>query len=99
MKPARARRRVDSNHRQVANTLSAAGALLQTLAPVGEGCPDMLVGYRAQLYLLEVKDGTKPRSQCALTPDEAAWHRVWGSYQVHVVKSAEEALRVVGALR
>ena len=44
---------------------------------VGRGCPDLLVGYRGVNYLLEVKDGEKPKSAQKLTPDEDAWHFMW----------------------
>lgn len=53
------------------------GASVQPLHTVGQGCPDLLVGYGGTNYLLEVKDGNKPPSQRKLTPDEHAWHDEW----------------------
>lgn len=70
--------------------LRKAGASVQCLHRVGQGCPDLLVGFRGQNYLLEVKtpNGT-------LNAHQKAWIMIWYG-QVAVVTSAEEALRVIG---
>lgn len=47
--------RVDGNHRAVKEALEKIGAIVQSLATVGEGCPDLLVGYAGRWILLEVK--------------------------------------------
>jgi hypothetical protein len=47
--------KVDANQREVVAALRGAGATVQLLHAVGEGCPDLLVGYRGGNYLLEVK--------------------------------------------
>jgi hypothetical protein len=88
--------RVDANQAVIVDALRAIGASVQSLAMVGRGVPDLLVGFRAQTYLLEVKDGEKPPSARRLTPDEAAWHDSWRG-QVATVASIEEALHAIGA--
>ncbi|MFZ2488967.1 MAG: hypothetical protein WAZ19_12715 [Anaerolineae bacterium] len=88
--------RVDANQREIVSTLRAVGATVESLATIGHGLPDLLVGFRAQNYLLEVKDGAKRASAQRLTSDEAVWHETWRG-QVQVVTSAWEALEVIGA--
>lgn len=88
--------RVDANQAAIVEALRAIGASVESLAMVGRGVPDLAVGFRAQNYFLEVKDGAKPPSARRLTPDEAAWHDGWRG-QVATVASVEEALHAIGA--
>jgi len=89
--------KVDFNQREVVAALRGAGATVQLLHAVGEGCPDLLVGYRGGNYLLEVKDGSKPLSKQKLTPQQEAWHRDWRGHRV-VVNSPEAALAAIGVI-
>lgn len=93
----RLRARVDGNHPEIVRALRAVGATVQSLAAVGKGCPDLLVGFRGQNYALEIKDGSKPPSARKLTPDEKRWHDEWRG-RVVVVESTDDALRVIGAI-
>lgn len=86
--------RVDANQGEIVKALRKIGASVQPLHMVGEGCPDALVGYRGKNYVMEIKDGTRKPSEQRLTPDESNWHVGWMG-QVHVVKSIDDALRVV----
>lgn len=89
--------KVDQNQREVVAALRGAGATVQLLHAVGEGCPDLLVGYRDANYLLEVKDGEKPLSKQKLTPQQEVWHRDWRGHRV-VVNSPEAALAAIGVI-
>ena len=85
--------KVDRNQGDIVTDLRAAGATVESLATLGKGRPDLLVGYRGVNWLLEVKvDKGK------LTPDQEAWHPTWRG-QVAIVRSADEALRVIGAIQ
>ena len=75
------------------SALRAAGALVQDLSGVGRGVPDLLVGIRGQMMLMEVKDGRKPPSARHLTTEQVKWHAKWAGYPISVVDSAEAALR------
>jgi hypothetical protein len=88
--------RVDVNQPAIVEALRAVGASVQPLHMVGKGCPDLLVAFRGDTFVFEVKDGAKPPSQRRLTPDEAQWHTGWQA-PVYVVESVEDALRVIGA--
>lgn len=89
--------RVDANQTEIVNALRAAGAAVEPLHRVGDGCPDLLVGYRSHNYLLEIKDGNKPPSKRKLTPDQVEWIAGWRG-QVSVVTSVDEALAAIGVL-
>lgn len=89
--------RTDRNQIHIVEALRDAGAVVQSLATVGQGCPDLLVGFRGSLYLLEVKDGAKPPSARKLTPAQEEWRKRWPGY-AHVVGNALEALVAVKAV-
>lgn len=84
----------DSNQKPIIEALKLAGATVQSITQVGHGCPDLLVGYRRRSFLLEVKT---PEG----VPNEAQidWHLRWQGPPVAVVRSPEEALRAIGAIR
>ena len=90
---------MDDNQAEIVRWLRAAGATVQSLAAIGAGVPDLLVGYRRQSFLLEIKDGSKTPSQRRLTPAQVAWHRTWVGLPVAVVECAEDALAAIGAGR
>lgn len=79
-------RRVDKNQTEIVNALRGIGATVQPIHTVGRGCPDLIVGFKGENYLLEVKNGSKSK----LTPDELEWHRLWNGsvFQVHDVTEA-----------
>ena len=86
--------KVDDNQAEIVKALRKIGCSVQVLSSVGEGCPDLLVGYRGVNYLLEVKDGSKPPSHRKLTPDQISWHGRWRG-KVSVVGSVDEAIMAV----
>lgn len=88
--------KVDANQAEIAAALRTVGATVQSLAAVGNGVPDLLVGFRRATYLLEVKDGKKPPSARELTTDQIAWHLEWNGGPCVVVNSVCEALAAVG---
>lgn len=88
--------RLDDNHNEIVDFLrSIPGVTVQSLASVGGGCPDMLIGYLGINWLAEVKDGRKPPSRRQLTPAEHTWHEDWTG-QVEIVESVEDAATLLG---
>ena len=87
--------RVDANQAAIVKALRQVGATVQSLADVGGGVPDLLVGYRYRNFLLEVKDGNKPPSRQKLRETQKRWHALWKG-DVSVVTTANEALEVLG---
>jgi hypothetical protein len=88
-------KKVDLNQMEIVATLRKIGATVQSLATVGNGCPDLLVGFRGINYLMEVKDGGKVPSAQKLTPDQVKWHIEWCG-EVHIVRSIYDAFEVLG---
>jgi hypothetical protein len=84
--------RVDRNQAAIVEQLRGVGASVESLARVGAGVPDLLVGFRERTYLLEIKT-----DRGALTDDQRAWLARWRG-QAAVVRSADEALKAIGAL-
>ncbi len=95
---ARLRAKTDANHTEIVTALRQAGAKVQSLAGVGDGCPDLLIAFHGW-HVLEVKDGSKPPSKQALTEDEEHWHWVFGQQaNVSIVRSVDDALKAIGAV-
>jgi hypothetical protein len=91
--------KVDANQGTVIKALRSVGAFVQPLHTIGQGCPDLLVGYRGKWSLMELKDGTKSPSQRKLTDEEQAWHEKAASRApVFIAESAEDALLAIGAI-
>lgn len=84
---------MDTNHRDVAQTLRRAGCDVLSLAALGGGAPDLLCHRVGNLYLVEVKNGDLSRSRRKLTPAQIRFHQDW---PVAVVKNVSEALQAVG---
>ena len=50
-------RKTDKNQAEIAKTLRKMGCSVHSLHKVGQGVPDLLVGYRGHNYLVELKSG------------------------------------------
>jgi len=86
--------KVDDNQEQLVYELRQLGYSVQSIATVGKGCPDLLVGRRNRNWLFEVKDPAKWPSARALTKDEVEWHAFWKG-QVTTIETVEQALVVM----
>ena len=85
--------KVDGNQREIVKALRGAGAYVESFGPV-----DLLVAYGGLWHVLEIKDGTKPPSQRQLTKREIQWIlECRNRAPIHLVTSADEALRAVEA--
>ena len=91
--------KIDANQTQVVEALRAAGATVQSLAAVGQGVPDLLVGFQGQTVLLEVKNGRAPPSERRLTEQQLEWHGAWRGGPLAVVDGVDAALRVLGVIK
>ena len=90
--------KVDDNQREIVAALRACGATVRDLSRVGEGCPDLLVGFRGRNLLIEVKR-PKAKGQRAgtTTPAQDTFLGEWRGHAV-VVWTVDEALRAVGVM-
>jgi hypothetical protein len=91
--------RIDANHEQVVLALRTAGATVQSLAAIGKGVPDLLVGFQGKTLLMEIKDGRKAPSERRLTEDQLKWHGAWRGGPLAIVDSPDAALRMLGVMK
>ena len=85
----RAARR-DTNETEIIKALRECGAYVKSIND--EGTFDLLVCYRGETLLLEVKDGAKPPSARRLTDAEQKFHDEWPGSNLWIVTSVQEAL-------
>ena len=85
-------KRVDKNQREIVSHLRTLFCSVLDLSAVGRGCPDLLVCFRDDLMLVEVKC-----EKGRLTPDQTTWHSDWQS-KVHIVRSVLEAEKLLGVV-
>jgi len=85
-------KRVDANQAEIVDALRKVGATVLHLHEVGEGCPDIVAGFRGVNYLIEIKTikGKINRMQ-------REWHYLWRG-QICVVRTVDEALEAIGAM-
>ncbi len=91
--------KIDANQTAIVSALRAAGATVQSLAAVGDGVPDLLVGFRGHTFLMECKDGRQPPSKQKLKPLQLEWHAAWRGGTLCVVDGAEAALRALNVIK
>lgn len=90
--------KVDANQAEIVAALRRVGAMVQSLAAIGQGVPDLLVLWRNVLILMEVKDGSKPLSKRKLTPMEADFYEQWKDGPLFVVESVNDAINVLNGI-
>lgn len=87
----RRRAKVDGNQPEIVEAIRAAGWSVQSLAMVGKGCPDLLIGKGWLHAILELKiPGEK------LNDLQKDWHGRWHG-EVYTVESIADAMKVIAA--
>ena len=88
-------KKVDANQKQIVQGLRKyPGISVSHTHIIGDGFPDIVVGFRGSNFLFEIKDGSKPPSARKLTPDEEIWHNKWAG-QIEIVKNIDEILNLM----
>lgn len=102
----RFRTRSDANQKDIDVALRGVGASVVSLGDVGRGCPDRLVGFNGETYLIETKNRAREKSQSRAsranmmrTPAQDKFHSEWRGRPVIVAYTSDEALRAIGALK
>lgn len=86
--------RIDGNQPEIVNAFRKLGCSVQHLHKLGQGCPDILVGYMDVNLLAEIKDGTRIPSERKLTKDESEWFENWRG-QICIVESVSDAIDLI----
>jgi len=81
--------RVDANQSEIVDAALALGATVQSLAAVGAGCPDLVIGYRGKNYLIEVKNPSQPRYDREKNQWQKKFRDRWQG-QVAVIETVEQ---------
>ena len=88
-------KRKDVNQSSIEKSLKQLGFSVADTSALGNGFPDMVVGYAGTMnYLFEVKDPNKPPSKRKLTPDEQTFKEKWRG-QYAVIETVDDALRII----
>ena len=85
----------DANHAEI--KLALVAAMLDPIDAADYGFPcDFIVPYLGRIYMLEVKDGSKPPSGKRLTKEEEDLSNTLrkNGCKLYVVESTEEALQI-----
>jgi hypothetical protein len=88
--------RVDANQPAIVKGLRAIGASVLHLHQL-KNCFDLLIGYRGQTFLMEVKDPSQPPSKRKLTEGEEAFREAWRGSPYHVIHTVDEAIAILTA--
>ncbi len=90
--------KIDNNQKEIVSGLRKLGYSVFSLANVGNGFPDIIVGYNNQNYLFEIKDGSKSPSQRKLTEMEQKFFDNWIG-QVDKVCNLDQILIIINQLK
>lgn len=85
--------KVDANQAEIVQALRKCGISVQSTASLGRGFPDLVAGKGSLTWLIEVKG---PNGK--LTIDQIKFIDAWNG-TVHVARSIDDALRIVGVMQ
>lgn len=97
--------RTDKCQTEIDKELRAVGATVVPLGNVGKGVPDRLVGWRGQMWLMEIKNpermatrGPAERANHGRTPAQVKFHTEWQGPPIIIAYTPQEALKAIGAI-
>jgi Holliday junction resolvase len=90
--------RVDDNHPDIVTAFEALGCTVLSLAAMGKGCPDLLIGCDLSNYLVEVKNPNQDPCKRKLTPDEMKFQKMWRG-QWSLIENVQDVPSFVKAWR
>jgi Holliday junction resolvase len=87
-------KRVDLNHQEVVKTLRSLGATVFDASRMGQGFPDLVVGYNHQTVLVEIKSGEKKK----FTQAQLKFMADWKGSAVTRINDIDGAIRLIKVL-
>lgn len=88
------KKRVDENQKQIIHTFIALGASVLNLSRVGEGAPDLAIGYKGNTVFVEVKRDSK----APYTDSQVKFMQEWRGGAVSRIDSVDAAIRLIKML-
>ena len=87
-------KRVDQNHAEIVRALrQVPGVTVHSLHEMGNGCPDLLVGYRSITTMIEVKT-----AKGKLNAMQEDWHRRWTGSPVVIIRNEQDIETLITTL-
>lgn len=86
--------RIDPNQPDIVAKLRKFGCSVAHTHTLGDGFPDIVVGYNGLNFMFEIKNPLQPPSKRRLTPDEVIFHDNWKG-TIHVIESFEDAFSII----
>ena len=83
--------KVDINQKEIVTYLRKIGASVAVMSAVGQGFPDLVVGWRGRNYLIEIK-----QAKGKLTEDQYEFAAHWRG-QYGVARCIDDACNIIGA--
>ena len=84
--------KIDTTQNAIVKAFREMGASVSILSAVGQGCPDLVMGYRGLNVLVECKTGNGK-----LTPDQERFHENWKG-DVRIARSVDDAIGIIDSL-
>jgi hypothetical protein len=87
----------DDNQDEIVSDLKLIGAVATSLAGVGSGVGDILVGYHGRNWMFEIKNPNRPPSKRKLRPKQIAFREHWKRMgQYDVIETSVDAMKIMG---
>ena len=83
--------KADDNQPQIVKAFRQLGYSVAHTHTIGKGFPDIVIGRDGVNTLVEIKDGSKVKSQRQLTNDEKEFHEAWRGTVV-IIESVEDVI-------
>ena len=87
-------KRVDLNHQEVVKTLRLLGATVFDASRMGQGFPDLVVGYNHQTVLVEIKSGEQKK----FTQAQLKFMADWKGSAITRINDVDGAIRLIKVL-
>ena len=88
------KKRVDENQKTIVHTFIALGASVIDLSRVGQGTPDLAIGYKGKTVFVEVKSSEK----APYTEPQIKFMQNWRGGAVSRIDSVDAAIRLIKIL-
>lgn len=84
-------KKVDENQKQIVKAFRDMGATVFHLHEVGKGCPDILLGYKGNTILVEIKRDAK----ATFTAAQIEFMAKWQGSKVIRINNVDEAIALL----
>lgn len=85
--------RVDANQKEILQVARQMGARALSLTDLGQGAPDILIGWRGYNYLWEIKNKL---GENIISQEQQDWMDTWRG-QVCVIRTVQEAIEFLNS--